>query len=184
MNNSLKYNKLEIGSGQRPLPGYLHQDVTEMPGVHLDFVGKPWEIDINENTLEEVIALGVMEHLRFSEVDLMLKHTFKILKKGGFFLFDVPDMKIWSEYLFNLTHGKSDINPFPDYHVWSTIYGWQRWPGDEHKSGWTRTSIIEKVESFGFVNIEEGVQIFTSMGLERGRFTRDGDAHIYIKAQK
>lgn len=184
MNYPLKYYKLEIGSGQRPLTGYLHQDITAMPDVQLDFVCKPWEIDLNEDTLEEVIALGVFEHLRFHEVDLLLKHTYKILKTGGFFLFDVPDMKVWSEYLYNLTHDKSQLNPFPDYHVWSTIYGWQRWDGDEHKSGWTKNSIIEKVKSFGFANIEEGVQIFTSKGIERGRFTRKGDAHIYIKAQK
>lgn len=177
-------DKLELGSGEKPTHGYLHQDITPMPGVDLDFTCNPWEIPLPENTLSEVLALGLVEHLRFEEVRMTLRHMHKILKKGGSFLFDVPDMKVWSEYLYNTTHGMSDKNPFPDSHTWNTIYGWQRWPGDEHKSGWTKESLVEEVKKAGFAEVEEGVHIFTSKGIQRGRFTRPGDAHIYIKAIK
>ena len=143
-------------------------------------------IGIDENSLSEVIALGVVEHLRFKEVDQTLRHMHKILKPDGAFLFDVPDMKVWSEYLFNLTHGQREKIPshFTEEHIWSTMYGWQRWPGDEHKSGWTHDTLKKAVYAAGYRNIEEGVQIFTQKGIQRGRFTRPGDAHIYIKAIK
>ena len=59
-------------------------------------------------------------------------------------------MKIWSEYLYNLTHGESNKNPFPNHHIWNTFYGWQRWPGDEHKSGWTKETIFKEIEEAGF----------------------------------
>ncbi|MCA9487697.1 MAG: hypothetical protein KC516_01910 [Nanoarchaeota archaeon] len=179
-----KYDKLELGCGQKPTPGYLHQDVTPQNLVNLDFNCNPWEIVLPKNSLSEVLALGVMEHLRFNDFDKTLYHMEGLLKKGGSFLFDVPDMKVWSEYLYNLTHGKSNKNPFSEEHVWATIYGWQRWEGDEHKCGWTKQGLTKKLKEVGFSKIEEGVNVFTEKGIERGRFTREGDAHIYIKAIK
>ena len=147
--------KLELGSGERPTEGYLHQDTTSLPGVKLDFTCNPWEVDIKEDSLSEVLALGVMEHLRFEEFRKTLAHMRKLLKKGGAFLFDVPDMKVWSGYLYNLTHGMQKKNPFPPHHIWNTFYGWQRWPGDEHKCGWTREELIKAVKDAGFGSIEE-----------------------------
>jgi len=181
---NVKSDKLELGCGGRPTPGYLHQDITQQPGVELDFTCVPWEIDLPENSLSEVIGLGIMEHLRFDEFRTTLAHIRKILKPGGVFLFDVPDMKVWSEYLFNVTHGQSEKNPFSDEHVWSTIYGWQRWPGDEHKCGWVEETLLEEIKKAGFSSIETGVQVFTSRGFERRRFGRPEDAHIYVKAAK
>jgi len=176
--------KLELGCGGKPSKGYLHQDITQLEGIELDFQCNPWEIPIKENSLSEILALGMMEHLRYEDFRKTLKHSYKILKKGGEFLFDVPDMKIWSEYLYNLTHGQKNKNPFSPEHIWATMYGWQRWPGDEHKCGWTKEMLLKEVKKFGYSKIEEGVQIFTSKGIQRGRFTRLGDAHIYIKAIK
>ena len=177
-------DKLELGCGTRPTPGYMHQDVTKMPGVELDFTCDPWEISLEENSLSEVIAIGLVEHLRFKEFKMTLEQMHRLLKTGGSFLFDVPDMKVWSEYLYNLTHGNRERNPFPDYHIWSTFYGWQRWPGDEHKSGWTRESLVEIIAETGFTIAEEGVGIFESRGIKRRRFGRPEDAHIYLRLVK
>ncbi len=176
--------KLELGCGNMPTPGYLHQDVHQQDGIKLDFVCAPWEIPLPENTLDEILGLAMMEHLRFAEVEWTLAHLYKILKPGGAFLFDVPDMTIWAEYLYNATHGLEHLNPLPTEHVWRTVYGWQRWEGDEHKSGWTRDSILTALNRAGFDRIGDGVQIFTDKGIQRGRFTRPGDAHLYLKAQK
>jgi predicted SAM-dependent methyltransferase len=180
----MKYDKLELGCGDKPTPGYLHQDITQLENIKLNFVCNPWVIELPENSLSQVLALGVMEHITFEGVRKTLKHMHFLLKKGGEFLFDVPDMTVWSEYLYNMLHGMSSNNPFPDSHVWNTVYGWQRWPGDEHRSGWTRGSLIKEVVTAGYEKVEEGAEIFTSLGIARGRFTRSGDAHLYIKAIK
>jgi predicted SAM-dependent methyltransferase len=176
--------KLELGSGARPTPGYLHQDITPQPGVELTFTCHPWEINLPPESLTEVLALGLIEHLRFAEVRKTLRHMRTLLRQGGAFFFDVPDMTVWSEYLFNLTHGADDKNPFTAEHVWSTVYGWQRWPGDEHKSGWTRQSMLAELQAVGYSEIIEGVTLFTEKGLERRRFERPHDAHLYLKAIK
>lgn len=176
--------KLELGSGQRPTPGYLHQDITPQPGVDLDFICNPWEIDLPDESLLEVIALGQLEHLRYGEVARTLEHMRRLLKPGGVFLFDVPDMRVWSEYLFNVTHGAADKNPFTAEHVWSTIFGWQRWPGDEHKSGWTSEMLSDAVRQSGLTPQPSTPEIFRSRGIERRRFGRPADAHIYMVARK
>jgi len=185
METSLKKStKLELGVGERPTEGYLHQDVSNACGVPLDFTCPPWEIAIAENSLTEVLALGVIEHLRFEEVGKTAAHMRKILAPGGKFYFDVPDMKVWSEYLYNVTHGRGIENPCTAEHVWHTVYGWQRWPGDEHKSGWTRDEMLPVLKAAGFSKIEEGVDLLRAKGIERRRFTRDWDAHLYFCATK
>jgi predicted SAM-dependent methyltransferase len=184
MEKKEQHRKLELGSGERPTPGYLHQDITPQDGVDLDFTCQPWELPIAVGSLSEVIGLGLMEHLRFKEFHATLRKIHQLLEDDGVFLFDVPDMKVWSEYLYNLPHGKQDENPFTPEHIWSTTYGWQRWPGDEHKSGWTRDSLLEAIKAAGFERFEEGVEIFTSKGIHRRRFTRPHDAHLYFKLIK
>jgi predicted SAM-dependent methyltransferase len=177
-------SKLELGVGDRPSEGYLHQDISKATRVELDFICPPWELGLEENSLTEVLALGVIEHLRFHEVVKTAANVHRMLGWEGCFVFDVPDMKVWSEYLWNVTHGRAKRNPCSVEHVWRTIYGWQRWPGDEHKSGWTREDLRVVLKTAGFRKIEEGVSILLSRGIKRRRFTRPWDAHIYLCAVK
>jgi predicted SAM-dependent methyltransferase len=171
--------KLELGCGDRPTPGYLHQDIIEL--VPLDFGCQPWEIPLNNNVMSEVIAIGVMEHLRLEDFRKTIAHVYKLLEPGGIFLFDVPDIKVWSEYLYNTLRGFPA--PFTREHIFATIWGWQRWPGDEHKYGWTYTAILQELEPLGFT-IDEGKKDIMDRGIVRNRFSRPKDAHIYIKAIK
>ena len=176
--------KLELGCGSSPIEGYLHQDVTRQPNIELDYICDPHEIPINENSLDEVIAIGVMEHLRFEEVEKTLNHMCRILKPNGYFLFDVPDMRVWSEYLYNVTHNKAHLNEFSSDHIWKTIYGHQRWLGDEHKSGWTHDDILYIGKRTGFSNIIIDKKVYIDAGIFRNRMKNDKNAHLYIKMTK
>jgi predicted SAM-dependent methyltransferase len=180
-----KHDKLELGCGQRPTPGYLHQDITSQPDVELDFNCQIWEIPLEENSLSEIIALGLMEHLRFADFTKALKHIHKLLASQGEFLFDIPDIKIWSEYLYNITHGMPEKSPFSKEHVYATFWGWQRWPGDEHKCTWMKDDLFKHLQKIGFREIiDEDTQIFLSRGISRDRFNNPANAHFYIKAIK
>lgn len=160
--------KLELGSGQRPTPGYVHNDINAFPGI--DIVGNPWELDYADCT--EVLALGVVEHLTFQQA----RDTFARI--GCEFWFDVPDLAVWCRYL-----AYPETSPFPPEHVLATLYGWQRWPGDEHKSGWSRESLADALYEAGFTQITYGVDQFLDRGLRRRRMHRPSDAHIYVVAR-
>ncbi len=180
-----KYNKLELGCGRRPTPGYLHQDITSQPGVTLDFNCPIWEIPLKENSLSEVIALALMEHLRFTDFTKALIHIQKLLASRGEFLFDLPDIKKWSEYLYNITHGMPEKSPFSKEHVYATFWGWQRWPGDEHQCAWLKEDLFQHLKETGFSEIfEVDAQMFITRGIFRDRFKNPDNAHLYIKAIK
>ena len=170
--------KLEIGCGHRPTPGYIHNDVNAFEGV--DVVGMPWEIDFADGTLDEVLALGSIEHLTYAQVGETLRNVRRMLAPGGAFYFDVPDIPVWCSYVVDHFAGRSI--PFSIEHVFATLYGWQRWPGDEHKSGWWQERLEQELRECGFEEYRFGVQIFLDKGIERNRFLRPHDAHIYCRA--
>ena len=174
--------KLEIGCGQRPTDGYAHNDMNAFDGV--DYVCPAWKIGLPDRSLDEVVALGVIEHLQYEEVRDTFRNVHRMLKSGGVFLFDVPDIITWCRYLVDDAHGKSV--PFEREHIMSTLYGWQRWPGDEHKSGWTRDLLTEYLAKSGFlhIRIEPAATQFKQRGFERNRFERPLDAHFYVTATK
>jgi hypothetical protein len=172
--------KIEFGSGERPTHGFFSSDIYSESKA--DFIGNPWEIDVRENSVDRFLALGVMEHLKYEDFNKTLDFCMSRLKAGGDFMFDVPDMIVWAQYLVDIYNGKSC--DFEENHVWSTFYGWQRWPGDEHKSGWSFRKLDALLKTYNFSTIEYGVDNFIENNYERRRMTRAGDAHIYVRAIK
>lgn len=173
-------SKLEIGCGQRPTPGYIHNDINAFPDVEL--VCNPWEISLNNESLDEVLALGVVEHLTYEQVGMTVANVHRMLRRGGFFYFDVPDLLVWCRYAVDHLEGRS--TPFPIEHILSTLYGWQRWPGDEHKSGWYEEKLVQMLERAEFRSAKFGVELFQQHGIERNRMQNSADAHLYCVALK
>ena len=175
-----RLKKLELGCGQRPTEGYIHNDLNDFEGV--DLVGNPWEIELPDGSLCEVLALGLMEHLTYNQFNLTLLNVHRMLETGGLFLFDVPDIPVWCKYVVDHFEGKEI--PFTIDHAFSTLYGWQRWPGDEHKSGWYRSKLDEALRAAGFTKFEYGLQPFLDRNLSRNRMQRPHDAHLYCQAKR
>ena len=146
---------------------------------NVDFVCNPWEVDIEDKTVDTFLALGLVEHLTYEQVNKTLKFANKKLKIGGEFFFDVPDIVVWCGYMAAIYNG--DEAPFTEEHVWNTLYGWQRWEGDEHKSGWSEKKLLEEIRKSDWADIQLGVDQFIQNGFERRRMGRPLDAHIYVK---
>lgn len=172
--------KLELGAGNRPTPGYCHNDLHDFPGV--DLVGEPRSLDLPTNSVQEVLALAFMEHLTYNEFYDTLRNVRRMLEPGAQFLFDVPDYPIWARYYLDLLAGKPA--PLPMDHVLRTLFGWQRWPGDEHKSGWDKATLEVALIDAGFTKIQWGVKHFTDREIYRKRFSDVADAHLYVMATK
>jgi predicted SAM-dependent methyltransferase len=172
--------KVELGCGERPSDGYIHNDINDFPGI--DIVGNPWEIDLPADSLDEVLALGVIEHLTYAQVGFCFGNVRRMLRLGGTFYFDVPDIPVWCRYVVDHFAGREI--PFSIEHVFSTLYGWQRWPGDEHKSGWWDARLRAALSEAGFKDCMFGVEHFLEKGIRRNRMARPADAHIYCVATK
>jgi|WetSurMetagenome_2_1015567.scaffolds.fasta_scaffold150429_2 predicted SAM-dependent methyltransferase len=173
--------RIELGCGNRPTRGYLHQDVIQLE-TPLDYCCNAWELPIAEGSLDECIAIAVMEHLRFDDFSKTLKHIHRLLNVGGVFYFDVPDLYVWSSYLFFILHGHKDSVPYTKEDIIKTMWGWQRWPGDEHKSMWTKEDVYSICEEAGF-KVENGFEDIKER-VWRDRFNHPENAHIFIKAIK
>jgi predicted SAM-dependent methyltransferase len=174
--------KLEIGSGQRPEPGYVHTDITKQNDVELDRVAPGWELDYPDNSFQVVLALGTIEHMRYKHAQMTFKNVRRMLETGGAFLFDVPNIVQWCRYLANLHAGYTDV-PFSEEHILATLYGWQRWDGDEHKSGWSGQLLEDALFKAGFTKLRWGVDVMLERGIERRRMTRPEDAHYYLECR-
>lgn len=73
--------KLEIGSGNRPTPGYLHMDVRPLHGV--DVVGDARRLPFGDNHFGEIYSHWVFEHFRMDELDNVLQEWRRALMTGG-----------------------------------------------------------------------------------------------------
>ncbi len=132
--------------------GWNCNDVQAFDGV--DMVGPCWQLPVPDDSVDEILAKGMLEHLTYHEVIQSFKEWKRVLKPGGFFTAEVPDVDEYiRQYLLMLAspetitgEGGSNAEGEPDdFEVCTGIdrwlrralYGWQRWPGDEHRSGWT-----------------------------------------------
>lgn len=173
--------KLELGSGHRPTRGYEHNDLHPFP--HIEYVGEAWMLDLPDNSLDEVLALAFIEHLTYDHALDTFRNVHRMLKPGGVFLFDVPDYPVWVGYY--LTHLRGECTaPMSMEATKRTLFGWQRWPGDEHLYGWDLGSLRKAIEDVGFSADTIGSNPWVLPNVYRQRFHNPADAHIYVTAIK
>src|SRR5215831_1395249 len=119
---------------------------------------RPRKLELEDDSLDEVLALGVVEHLAYNDARNTFENIHRILASGGVFVFDVPDLPVWCGYVVDYFAGKP--TPFPIQHLLATLYGWQRWDGDEHRSGWYKELVEEELVRVGFSSVDYGVEQF------------------------
>jgi len=144
--------KLEIGAGQSPVcvdDLWVHNDLNPFP--HIEHVCQASEIDLPDGSCDYITMRGVFEHFTYKEADAALRNIHRMLVKDGVLeVHGLPDALSYVSAYFKkdcccpgLMYNQK-LDP-PHYRVlepslaWliRAMYGWQRWPGDEHKSLWT-----------------------------------------------
>ncbi|EMJ92092.1 class I SAM-dependent methyltransferase [Leptospira alstonii] len=171
--------KINIGCGGRPLPDYINIDQDSLNDIRLRYPNKVFEdslvienhdifnLPYAENSIDEVRADGLLEHLSFKDEPRLLYEVKRVLKKGGVFEFSVPDFeevcKIWlkldDDWKDFFSDSEEDIKKnhwFGTYtydytnrwgYIIATIYGSQNGEGQYHKNCYSKKK-IEKMMAF------------------------------------
>lgn len=152
--------KIYVGAGsdapEWSKNGWTCNDVAEAAAIYdgITLIGPCWELPVADNSVDEVLAKGMLEHLTYHEVAKSLDEWRRVLKPDGFMTCDVPDVDEYIRAYLAMRaapetitgEGGGDAAGEPDDHAvcsgidrWlrRALWGWQRWPGDEHRSGWT-----------------------------------------------
>lgn len=83
--------KLEIGSGRNPRPGYVHCDIRpDLPC--LEYCCAADNLTVESGSMEEVLAINVLEHIEWTNIKHTLSEWVRVLKVGGRVLIHVPDI--------------------------------------------------------------------------------------------
>ncbi|MEW4925274.1 class I SAM-dependent methyltransferase [Algibacter sp. 2305UL17-15] len=118
--NKFSGRLLDIGCGKMPYKSHIleHSDVKEYTGLDIesaieyDSKVKPnftWDgksMPFEDNSFECAFGTEVLEHC--PEPEIVLKETFRVLKKGGVFFFTVPFL--WN--LHEVPHDEYRYTPF------------------------------------------------------------------------
>ena len=119
------------------------------PGPHVDYVGDLRDLNqFADDSIENVYASHVLEHICQIEVVPVLRGVHRILKPGGKFLISVPDLDVLC-HLF--------VIPWATYEVkWLAMrmmFGGQVDPHDFHCMGFNEQFLRRFLEEVGFSEV-------------------------------
>ena len=167
--------KLNLGCGRKNFPGYVNVDFIDYPEVDevIDLERLPWDWWKNSSA-EEILMFDFLEHLSYRKTDLVLMECWRILQSDGVLQIQVPDFE-------ECARAALQIKPYDchkcGYHFTETsietnckechvskfdiadaalrrLYGGQIEKGDWHQMAFTKETLKEKLERFGFKDFQ------------------------------
>jgi predicted SAM-dependent methyltransferase len=178
-------DKLNVGCGGRPLADYINIDQDSLEDMRARYPGTTFDdaliienhdifnLPYSDESISEVNADGLLEHLTFKEEPKFLYEVRRVLKKGGMLTFSVPDFEkaceIWlaakDDWQDFFSDDLVDIKKnhwFGTYtynysnrwgYIVATFYGSQNGAGQFHKNCYSEGKIKKMMDKLGFENI-------------------------------
>ena len=139
--------KLHIG-GEEKKDGWKILNIQKKKDV--DFIGDISDLSqFQDNSIDEIYASHVVEHVAQKKVEKTLKGIYKVLKENGKFYVSVPDMDILCKiFLHPKATGQIKI------HVMRMMFGGQTDDYDFHYFGYTLQFLSGFLKESGFKKIE------------------------------
>ena len=151
--------KLHLGCGLDRRSGYVNVDVRA--NVRPDRVMDVRDLSsIRDDSVEEILARDVLEHVGWREVDDVLAGWFRVLMPGGTLYLQLPNLRYLADRY--LTTGNTT-----EFVLW--LYGGQDYPENSHRCGFDKDSLRAALRCAGFLVSEIGT---------------DGGANILCAARK
>ena len=139
--------KLHIG-GEEKKEGWKILNIQQKPDV--DFIGDITDLgQFEDNSIEEIYASHVVEHVAQKKVETTLKGIHRVLKDSGKFYVSVPDMDILCRIYLD-----PKAPPKVKFHTMRMMFGGQVDDFDFHYFGWNFQFMNEFLLKAGFKKIE------------------------------
>jgi predicted SAM-dependent methyltransferase len=137
--------KINLGCGEKPLPGYINIDFRDLPGV--DMIADVRQLPYDKNSLSEIYSAHLVEHFREYHFRTRIIPSWKsLLKPSGTLRIICPD---WQAMLERLQTGQLSL---PDFKL--ITFGAQDYSGDDHFSMYTPESLVNLLKECGFSRVE------------------------------
>jgi GT2 family glycosyltransferase len=172
--NMKRYNnniKLNLGSGGMEYPGYLSVDLHDKRAAIIMDVTK---IDLDDNSVAEILAIHVFEHLNPYKALGILKEWHRVLKPGGKLIMEMPDIEQLCRRFVTA--------PTPErYGILNAVYGSVNTTGEgdpsditsPHLFGWWQQSLRDHLTNAGFVDVVFGPEQYPHP-----------ESNLHVEAQK
>ena len=159
--------KLHIG-GEQIKEGWKILNIQKKPGV--DFVGDITDLSqFLDESIEEVYASHILEHVSFLKMQNIFNEVFRILKKGGEFFISVPDLEVMTRIFLE------EKEPAYKFQIMKFIYGGQIDEFDFHKCGFWEDLVLNFLEISNFKKYKR-VKFFEDKFSDTSQLTYKGIA--------
>ncbi len=129
--------RLHLGCGQKRLEGFVNIDHNLSAAT--DFVCDITKLPCGPSSVERIETYHVIEHIPLPLVRPTLESWLRILRPGGVFVAECPDLRADCEQFLQGNHERL-----------FSIFGRQRFSGDTHYWGYTADTLCDLLRSVGF----------------------------------
>lgn len=157
--------RLNVGAGARRPEGYFNVDAEENPDAPkpLDAVCMAGAIPLPDNSVSELMAVHLWEHLYRWECDEVMEEWKRVLRPGGLLVLEMPDL---IKFCKNIIDGATRGGKHPDQlGMWA---GWgdprSKNPHMCHKWAWSPETIEEFLRGHGFIKIRHLPTVYHPAG--------------------
>jgi predicted SAM-dependent methyltransferase len=136
--------KLNLGSGDNPLEGFINIDKYDKKA---DVCADITELPYDNQSCDEVHAYQVFEHIAYNLSEELFKEVTRVLAPGGKLVIEVPDID-WT--------AKRILETGIDHIVLIMLYGEYHRPWDKTRyEDWNRTANGIHINAWNYARFEE-----------------------------
>jgi SAM-dependent methyltransferase len=150
--------KLNLGCGDKILPGYVNVDVApSRAGRKPDVLCDLHRLEgFADNSADEILAVHVVEHFWRWEVVDVLREWVRVLKPGGRLVLECPNLKSACEQFLANPELHAGPGPEGQRSMW-VLYGDPSWkdPLMVHRWGYTPQSLARVMAEAGLVDLRQ-----------------------------
>lgn len=159
--------KLNVGCGARRIEGYTGVDAVKRTAA--DIVAPASKIPLKDGSVEEIMAIHLVEHVHVWEAPALLREWFRLLSPGGLLVLELPDIV---KCCRNIAENYTMAGKHPDQAGLWGCYGdpRERDPFMGHKWGYTFQSLSPMVAEAGFIDLTEHPTKWHPVGRDRRDF--------------